>query len=107
MENVPFTPNDDNVLIKPTAPITRTVGGIMLPQNARQPASTGTVIAIGPGRRVEGAHGSGMHRHAPVIRPGDFVHFNELQVSPVKIRGVDYVLIKETMIYGVEEREPQ
>lgn len=43
----------NRVLIQKTEPITKTKGGILLPENKQEQLNFGTVIACGPGRHLE------------------------------------------------------
>ena len=99
-----FTPCEDNVLIRPTAALKKTGGGIVIPENAKQQASSGTVVAAGPGR-WSGGEGADLERVTPSVEVGDRVHFSEFQTSPVTLGGEKLLLIKDSMIYGVEAPE--
>ena len=46
----PLAPLSDYMLIKCDPDITETGGGIMIADRAKEPASTGTVLEVGPGR---------------------------------------------------------
>jgi chaperonin GroES len=44
----------NRVLVQKPEPLTKTKGGILIPENARQDAlNVGTVIAVGPGRTLD------------------------------------------------------
>lgn len=43
-------PVHDNVLIRPDSPEERTEEGVVIPTLSKSPATTGTVLAVGPGR---------------------------------------------------------
>lgn len=45
-----FTPVDDRVIVKPDTPDEVSKGGIVLPDQSKDPPKTGTVVAVGPGR---------------------------------------------------------
>lgn len=56
----------------------------------------GTVIAVGDGKLVKG------HRIPPEVKVGDTVLFGADAGTKVKLDDVDYVLMYEDEIYGVE-----
>jgi chaperonin GroES len=43
----------NRVLIKKTEPLTKTKGGILLPESKQEQLNFGTVIAVGPGRTLD------------------------------------------------------
>ena len=48
-----FIPMFDRVLIEKAEALTRTAGGIVIPEKAQQKVLQGTVVAAGPGARNE------------------------------------------------------
>ena len=92
-----FKPLHNYVLLERLAEETKTAGGIIIPDNAREKPSRGRVIATGDGAYVNGA------RIPLSVKAGDIVLFAKWASSAneVKIDGTDYVLIKETDILGI------
>ena len=43
----------NRILIKKAEPLTKTKGGILLPENKAEQLNIGVVIAVGPGRHLE------------------------------------------------------
>jgi len=48
-----FIPMFDRVLIQRAESLTKTKGGIVIPEKAQQKVLKGTVVAVGPGSRTE------------------------------------------------------
>ena len=48
-----FIPMFDRVLIERAEAMTKTRGGIVIPEKAQQKVLKGTVVAVGPGSRTE------------------------------------------------------
>ena len=48
-----FIPMFDRVLIERAEAMTKTKGGIVIPEKAQQKVLQGTVVAVGPGARTE------------------------------------------------------
>ena len=92
-----FKPLHNYVLLERLAEETKTAGGIIIPDNAREKPSRGSVIARGDGAYENGA------RIPMSVKAGDIVLFAKWASSAneVKIDGTDYVLIKETDILGI------
>ena len=87
-------PLSDNVVIKPILE-EKTAGGILLPDSAKKEASTGKVLAVGPGRYIDG-------KVVPVdVKVGDTVLFSygkEIDHEDQKL-----MLVSETNIDAVLE----
>ena len=92
-----FKPLNNYVLLQRIEEETKTAGGIIIPDNAREKPSRGTVIAVGDGAIENGA------RVPMTVAVGDTVLFAKWAASAndVKIDGTDYVLIKENDILGI------
>ena len=90
-------PLNNYVLLQRIDEDTKTAGGIIIPDTAREKPSRGTVIAVGDGVIENGA------RVPMSVKPGDTVLFAKWASSAneVKIDGADYVLIKESDILGI------
>ena len=65
-------PLQDRVLVKRVESETRSAGGIIIPDTAKEKPLEGLVIAVGPGKRLE--DGS---RVAPEVKEGDRVLFGK------------------------------
>ena len=94
-----FKPLNNYVLLERIEEENKTAGGIIIPDTAREKPSRGRVIAVGPGAVENGA------RVPMSVATGDVVLFAKWAASAneVKIRGNDYVLIKENDILGILE----
>ena len=92
-----FKPLNNYVLLQRIDEETKTAGGIIIPDTAREKPSRGTVVAVGDGAYENGA------RVPMTVKPGNTVLFAKWASSAneVKIDGADYVLIKESDILGI------
>jgi chaperonin GroES len=93
-----FRPLQDRVLIQRTEEEERTVGGIIIPDTAKEKAMQGKVIAAGPGARGEDGK-----LHPLDVKAGDRVLFGKWSGTEIKIDGEDYVVMKESDIMGILE----
>jgi chaperonin GroES len=94
-----FKPLHNYILLSRIEEDTKTAGGIIIPDNAREKPSRGRVIATGAGTYA------GDKLIPTTVQVGDTVLFAKWASSAneVKIDGADYVLIKETDILGILE----
>ncbi len=91
-----FRPLHDRVVVKRVDAETKTAGGIIIPDTAKEKPSQGEVIAVGPGARDEAG------KLVPLdVKAGDRVLFGKWSGTEVKIDGVDYLIMKESDILGV------
>ncbi|MGN1071403.1 MAG: co-chaperone GroES [Bradymonadia bacterium] len=89
-------PLQDRVLVKRVESETRSAGGIIIPDTAKEKPLEGLVIAVGPGKRLE--DGS---RVAPEVKEGDRVLFGKYAGTEIKVDGVDHMILKESDILGI------
>lgn len=66
-------PRNEYVLIERIDPLE--AGTIIIPEVAQEKSILGKVLAVGPGKLIEGING-GWVRKTPEVRPGDIVYFN-------------------------------
>jgi chaperonin GroES len=92
-----FKPLHDNVLIERVVEENKTTGGIIIPDNAAEKPSRGTVVATGDGAVENGV------KIPMSVKVGDAVLFAKWagSASEVKLDGKDYVLIREKDILGI------
>jgi len=90
-------PLHDRVLVKRLEEETRTSGGIIIPDTAKEKPAEGIVEALGDGRRESG-------EIVPLsVKVGDKVLFGKWSGTEVKVAGVERLLIKEAEILAIIE----
>ncbi len=93
-----FRPLHDRVVVRRIKADTKTLGGIIIPDTAKEKPQRGEVLAVGPGVRDENG------RVVPLeISEGDQVLFGKWSGTEVKIDGEDLLILKESDIFGVIE----
>jgi chaperonin GroES len=93
-----FRPLHDRVVVKRIDAESKTAGGIIIPDTAKEKPSEGEILAIGPGGRDEAG------KLIPIdLRVGDRVLFGKWSGSEVKIDGDEVLIMKESDIMGVIE----
>lgn len=91
-------PLHDRVVIKRLEETTKTAGGIIIPDTAKEKPSEGIVEAVGNGLHTED------RKIIPMsVKPGDKVLFGKWSGNEAKIDGETYLIMKESEILGVIE----
>ena len=94
-------PLHDRIILEAAAKEERTAGGIILPDTAQEKPQRGTVLAVGPGKRLDSG------QLAPVdVKAGDTVLYGKYGGTEVKVDGKDYVILRAEDILAVLEGEP-
>lgn len=93
-----FRPLHDRVVVRRVEEDTKTAGGIIIPDTAKEKPMQGEVIAVGPGSRDESGK-----LQALEVKPGDRVLFGKWSGTEVKIDGQELLIMKESDILGVIE----
>ena len=91
-----FRPLGDRVLVKRVEEETKTKGGIIIPDTAKEKPQEGEVLAVGPGARDEKT-GS---RTALDVSVGDRILFGKWSGTEVKIEGEELLIMKESDVLG-------
>lgn len=93
-----FRPLHDRIVVEPIATDERTLGGIIIPDSAREKPQQGKVVAAGPGARGEDG------RLTPLdVKPGDVVLYGKWSGTEVKVGGTDLLVMRESDVMGVVE----
>jgi chaperonin GroES len=91
-------PLHDRVVIERIEAESKTAGGIIIPDTAKEKPAEGKVIAIGAGARDEDGK-----RIAMDVKVGDRVLFAKWGVTEVKIAGKELTILKESDILAIIE----
>jgi chaperonin GroES len=94
-----FRPLHDRVVVKRIEEDTKTAGGIIIPDTAKEKPQQGEVVAVGPGARDETGKVQPLD-----VKAGDRVLFGKWSGTEVKIDGEDLLIMKESDILGVIEK---
>jgi chaperonin GroES len=93
-----FRPLHDRVVVRRIEEDTKTAGGIIIPDTAKEKPMQGQVIAVGPGARDEAG------KLVPLeVKAGEHVLFGKWSGTEVKIDGEDLLIMKESDILGILE----
>jgi chaperonin GroES len=84
-------PLDDRVVVTRTEPETKTSGGILLPENAKEKPQQGKVLAVGPGKLLD--NGS---RAEIGLAAGDIILFGKYSGTEITVDGVEVIILRES-----------
>ncbi len=91
-----FRPLHDRVVVRRVEEDTKTAGGIIIPDTAKEKPSQGKIVAVGPGARDEAGKLVALE-----VKAGDLVLFGKWSGTEVKIDGEDLLIMKESDILGI------
>lgn len=86
----------DRVLVRRIEPVTKTAGGIIIPDSAKEKPMEGEIIAVGKGH----VNDNGDVR-ALDVKAGDKVIFSKWAGTEITIDGEELMVMKESDIIGV------
>jgi len=93
-----FRPSHDRILVRRIEAEEKTVGGIIIPDTAKEKPQEGEVIAVGPGARDESG------KLVPLdVKVNDRILFGKWSGTEIKLNGEDLLIMKESDVLGVIE----
>jgi chaperonin GroES len=85
------TPLADRVLVEPAPAETKTAGGIIIPDNAKEKPQKGQIVAVGQGKKDEPL----------TVKVGDQVLYGKYSGTEITIEGKEYLIMRESDIYAI------
>ena len=90
MAKINFKPLADRVLVEPATAEEKTASGIIIPDTAKEKPQKGKIIAVGNGTK----------ENKITVKVGDQVLYGKYSGTELNINGVDYIIMKESDIFG-------
>lgn len=84
-------PLADRVLIAPTAAEETTLGGIIIPDSAKEKPLKGTVLAVGQGTKDD----------PMVLKEGDNVLYGKYAGTEIEFEGTKYLMMRQSDVLAV------
>ena len=84
-------PLADRVLIEPAPAETKTVGGIIIPDTAKEKPLQGTIVAVGKGTKDE----------EMVLMEGDTVLYGKYAGTELEFEGKKYLIMRQSDVVAV------
>ena len=93
---ISIQPLHEKVVVERVEAETKSAGGILIPDSAKEKPMRGIVIAVGPGRVLENGDVKALE-----VKKGDKVLFGGYAGSEVQLEGKDYLIVNESEIFAV------
>ena len=91
-------PLHDRILVQRTEEEEQKVGGIIIPDSAKEKPQQGKVTAVGAGKADKDGK-----RIALDVKAGDLILFGKYSGQEIKLDGEDYIIMREDEVLGVIE----
>jgi chaperonin GroES len=91
-----FRPLHDRVLVRRIEADEKTVGGIIIPDTAKEKPQEGEIVAVGSGTKAEDGKVTPLD-----VKAGDRVLFGKWSGTEVRLDGEELLIMKESDIMGV------
>ncbi|MCU0360108.1 MAG: co-chaperone GroES [Bacteroidia bacterium] len=91
MAKIKVKPLADRVLVEPAAAETKTSGGIIIPDTAKEKPMRGKIVAVGSGKPDE----------PMTVKAGDMVLYGKYAGTEINIDGEEYLIMRESDIYAI------
>ena len=92
-------PLGDRIVVKALEAESVSVGGIVLPDTAKEKPQRATVLAVGPGKLLENGT-----RSAIDVKEGDVVVYSKYGGTEIKIGGEEVIILRADDILGIVEK---
>ena len=89
-------PLHDRIIVQRLDEGEQHVGGIIIPDSAREKPQQGKILAVGDGKVTEEGK-----RIAMDVRPGNVILFGKYAGQDIKIDGEDYLIVKQDEVLAV------
>jgi chaperonin GroES len=84
-------PLADRVLVKPAAAEEKTVGGIIIPDTAKEKPLKGEIVAVGKGTKDE----------EMVLKEGDKVLYGKYAGTEIELDGETYLIMRQSDVLAI------
>jgi chaperonin GroES len=89
-------PLHDRLIIQRLEEGEQTIGGIIVPDSAKEKPQRGKVFAVGQGKvRDDGS------RQQPDVKDGDTILFGKYSGQEIKIDGEEYLILREDEVLAI------
>jgi chaperonin GroES len=92
-------PLADKVLVERIEAESKTAGGIVLPDTAKEKPQRGKIVSVGEGKVLDDGT-----RRAMQVKKGDQVLFTSYAGTEIKVDGKEYLIMDESDIMAVIEK---
>lgn len=96
--SINLKPLHDRIIVKRLEAESKTAGGIIIPDSAKEKPIEGKVVAVG-----EGTLDSNGKRIELTVKDGDIVLFAKWGGTEIKVDGVEYLIMKESDVLAIKK----
>jgi chaperonin GroES len=95
-------PLRDRILVKRIEEQEQRIGGIIIPDTAKEKPQQAKVVAVGSGRITDDG------KTVPIeVQVGDYVLLGKYSGSDITLDGEEYLIVREDEVLGVAEGVPE
>jgi chaperonin GroES len=92
----------DRIVVKRVEEQEQKVGGLFIPDSAKEKPQEGEVVAVGKGKRLEDG------KVIPLdVQVGDRILFGKYSGSEIKLDQDDYLIMREDEVLGILDAKPK
>ena len=92
----------DRIVVKRVEEKEQKVGGLYIPDTAKEKPQEGEVVSVGKGKRLEDG------KVVPLdVQVGDRILFGKYSGSDIKLDGDEYLIMREDEVLGILEAQPK
>ena len=86
----------DRIVVKRVEEKETKIGGLFIPDTAKEKPQEGEVVAVGKGKRLEDG------KVIPLdVKPGDRILFGKYSGTDIKVDGVEHLILREDDILAI------
>jgi len=92
----------DRIVVKRIEQQEQKIGGLYIPDSAKEKPQEGEVVAVGKGKRLEDG------KLVPLdVQVGDRILFGKYSGSDIKLDEDEYLIMREDEVLGILDKEPK
>ena len=92
----------DRIVVKRIEEQETKIGGLFIPDSAKEKPQEGEVVAVGKGKRLEDGKVVALD-----VQKGDRILFGKYSGSEIRIDGEEFMIMREDEVLGVLEGAPK
>ena len=92
----------DRIVVKRIETTEQKIGGLFIPDSAKEKPQEGEVVAVGKGKRLEDG------KVIPLdVQVGDRILFGKYSGSDIKLEAEELLIMREDEVLGILDAQPQ
>ena len=92
----------DRIVVKRVETEEQKVGGLYIPDSAKEKPQEGEVVAVGKGKRLEDGNVVPLD-----VQVGDRILFGKYSGSDIKLDNEEYLIMREDEVLGILDAQPK